>query len=349
MIKPIQLKNGRQIGPKFPSYIIAEIGSNHDGSLEKAFHLISLAKEAGADAVKFQSFTADTLTNFYTKKEGAWIKEPAFEILEKLELPLEWHEKLKKHADKQGVDFLSTPFDSKRLELLISLEVPLIKIASGDLTNYELLKAASQSKIPVVISTGAALLNEVKDAFTLLKNAQTAGIAILQCVSCYPAVIEKANILAMKAMQEEFLVPVGYSDHTPGHIVSLAAVALGASIIEKHFTDDKTLKGPDHPHSLNPDEFAQLVTSIRSLEQALGSGIKEPILEEMDERIMARRAFYAAKKIPKGATLTKDMVKLVRHAFPEGILANTLELPFGYLVKEDIEEHELLTWDKLKK
>lgn len=347
MIKSIKLKNGRQIGPQFPSYIIAEIGSNHDGSLEKALNLITLAKKAGADAAKFQSFKAETLTNYYTKKNHTWEKEPAFEILKKLEVPLDWHEKLQKHALNEGIHFLSTPFDNERLQLLVSLEVPLIKIASGDLTNKDLLTLAAHSKIPVVISTGAAFLDEVKTSFNLLKKAQAKDIAILQCVSCYPAKVEHANVLAMKAMQEEFQVPVGYSDHTPGSLVALAAVAIGASIIEKHFTDDSTLLGPDHAHSLNVQEFSSLVTSIRSLETALGSGIKQPIMEEMEERVMARRALYAAKQIPAGAKITKEMIKLVRHYFDEGI-SDSPDIIIGRTVKKEIKEHELIRMDHLK-
>ncbi len=349
MIKPIQLKSGRKIGPGHPSYIIAEIGSNHDGSLEKAMKLISLAKSAGADAAKFQSFQAHTLTNAITWENQVWKKEPAFEILKNLELPLEWHQALSDHAKKEKIDFLSTPFDLERLKLLNDLDIPFIKIASGDLTNKQLLLEAARLAKPVVISTGAANLEEVRNALKILQEAGSKEIAILQCVSCYPTNFSDANILAMKTMQEIFKVPVGYSDHARGYIVPLGAIALGASIIEKHFTDDKTLIGPDHPHSLNADEFKELVKSIRDMEKALGSGIKMPCNDEMEERVMARRALYAAKSIPKGSKITQEDIKIVRHAFSEGIPATEFDLAIGSTTLSEIKQHELITWDKLSK
>lgn len=349
MIEPIALKNGRKIGPGFPSYIIAEIGSNHDGSLDKAKKLISLAKKAGADAAKFQSFQAHTLVNAFTKDKNEWKKEAAFEVLENMELPFEWHHILSDHAKSENIDFLSTPFDHERLQLLNSLDLPLIKIASGDLTNTKLLQEAATLKKPIVISTGAATLKEVQNAHKILTEAGAKQIAILQCVSCYPAHFSDANILAMKTIQETFHVPVGYSDHAPGYIVPLGAIALGASIIEKHFTDDKTLKGPDHPHSLNPEEFKELCESIRNMEKALGSGKKEPCIHEMDERVMARRAVYASKTIPKQTKITEDMIKTVRHAFSEGIPATEYDLVIGSITLSEIKEHEILSWDKLTK
>jgi sialic acid synthase SpsE len=349
MIIPLSLKNGKKIGPGHPSYIIAEIGSNHDGSLEKAKKLITLAKRSGADAAKFQSFQAKMLTNIYTKNDEKWVKEPALDILEALSLKEEWHQELRDHARKENIDFLSTPFDLERLQTLNKLDIPLIKVSSGDLTNKDFLKEIGKLQKPVIISTGAAIINEVRQALEILKDAGCKEIAILQCVSCYPTKISDANILAMKTLETTFQVPVGYSDHAPGIIVPLGAVALGASIIEKHFTDDKTLKGPDHPHSLNPTEFSEMVKSIRELESALGTGIKEPVEDEMDERIMARRALYANKDIAKGSSITKDMIKTVRHAFKEGIPAIECDECLGSIATKDIKEHEILTWGHLQK
>jgi len=345
MIKPIILKNGRKIGPGFPCYIIAEIGSNHDGSLEKAKQLITLAKKSGANAAKFQSFQAHTLTNVYTKHLDGWKNEPSFEILGKLTILNEWHQELKSHADAENIDFLSTPFDLERLALLNDLDIPLIKISSGDLTNKEFLIAAAKLKKPIIISTGAAYLGEVDQAILTLQANGATDIAVLQCVSCYPASYNQANIFAMKTMMVTFQLICGYSDHTPGIVVPIGAVALGASIIEKHFTDDKKLDGPDHAHSLDPESFSKMVTSIRELEQALGNGIKKPVLQEMDERVMARRGLYANRDIKLGETLTKEMVKIVRHAFPEGIPAMNASEIIGKTARKEIMEHELLTWD----
>ena len=348
MIKPLNLKNERKIGPGYPCYIIAEIGSNHDGSLEKAKKLISLAKRSGADAAKFQSFQAHLLTNLYTKDHGNWVEEPGLEILKKLSVPAEWHQELAKHAQEEDIDFLSTPFDLQRLELLNNLDMPLIKISSGDLTNKEFLIAAAKLNKPIVISTGAAFLGEVEQAIMVLQMHGAKDIAVLQCVSCYPTSFPQANIFAMKTMQITFQVIVGYSDHTPGIVVPLGAVALGASIIEKHFTDDKTLTGPDHPHSLEPDEFLSMVRSIRELELALGNGIKRPVPEEMEERVMARRALYANADIKMGDVLTKEMVKIVRHAFQEGIPAADLNSIIGRTATKDIKEHELFALEFFK-
>lgn len=349
MTKHLKLNTGRKIGFGYPSYLIAEIGSNHDGSLKKALKLITLAKEAGADAVKFQSFQAATLTNFLTKKKSKWVKEPAFEILQQLTVPDDWHYKLFEHSKSQGIDFISTPFDLERLALLGKLNIPLIKIASGDLTNFELLKHAAKLKKPIVISTGAAYLKEIEKAVDVLKQAGGKEIAILQCVSCYPSDFKDTNLLAMQTLKTKFKVPVGYSDHTPGITVPIAAVALGASIIEKHFTDNPKLKGPDHPHSLSPKDFAFMVKSIRELEQAFGDGIKRPVESEKHERIMARRALYAKKEISLGTILTRDLIKTVRHAFEDGILVEELENVIGCQTKEAIKEHTLLTWTNLKK
>ncbi|HRD55744.1 MAG TPA: N-acetylneuraminate synthase family protein, partial [Parachlamydiaceae bacterium] len=264
-------------------------------------------------------------------------------------VPENWHQKLLEQAQAQGIDFLSTPFDLERLALLDQLNVPLIKIASGDLTNEELLKEAAKLKKPIVISTGAAYKKEIEKAVSILKKAGTKQIAILQCVSCYPSAFEDTNLLAMQALESCFQVPVGYSDHTPGSTIPIAAVALGASIIEKHFTDNPKLEGPDHPHSLSPKEFAFMVKSIRELELAMGDGIKIPTDSEKHERVMARRALYAKKEIPAGTILTRDMIKTVRHAFKEGILVEELDSAIGSVTKEVIKEHTLLTWKKLKK
>lgn len=347
MIKPLHLKNGRKIGPGYPAYIIAEIGSNHDGSLERAKNLVSLAKKAKADAVKFQSFQAHLLTNRFTKEGNDWIKESSYEILEQLTVPVDWHIELAKHCKEEEIDFFSTPFDLERLKLLDELDVPLIKIASGDLTNNLLLEKAAKLHRPIIISTGAAYLREIEIALKILKENHAKDIAILQCVSSYPAEFKDANLLSMKTIQDTFQVPVGYSDHTPGIVVPIATIALGGSIIEKHFTDDKNRIGPDHPHSLDTKEFSLMVRSIRELEEAFGSEIKKPSTSEIHERVMARRAIYATQNIPAGTIIKENMIKIVRHAFPEGILAAEHPLVIGRKTIIDIQEHEILTWEKI--
>lgn len=343
-IPPIALQSGRMIGAGLPAYIIAEIGSNHDGDLERAKKLIQSAKEAGADAAKFQSFQVEKLINPKWRPNGSWEQDPAWEILARLSMPLEWHEELSKTAKKIGIDFLSTPFDCERLELLLKLDVPAIKIASGDLTYLELIFRAGKSGKPVFLSTGHALLEEVEKALNVLWESGCKNIVLLHCTSLYPADYSDASIPAMVSMQQGFRVQVGYSDHTPGFAVPLGAVALGACVIEKHFTDDKGRQGPDHPFALDFKEFSDMVKNIRHLEKALNGRVKTYLPAEKEERVLARRAVYAKKNISKGTVLTPEIVKIVRHAYPEGIPADQWELVIGKPVLRDIKADELITW-----
>lgn len=346
-IPPIKLKE-KCLGTGFPVYIIAEIGSNHDGDLNRAKDLIRLAKKAGADAAKFQSFSPQTLLNPSCKANGNWTPDQAWPVIERLSLPLEWHAELKKEADKMGIDFISTPFDLDRLALLLELDVPVIKIASGDLTYHELIKAAGLSGKPVFLSTGHATLGEVEAALNVLWEAGCKDIVVLHCASLYPTPFEDANLTAMNLMQKGFQVLVGYSDHTPGHTVTLGAVALGASVIEKHLTDDKLRKGPDHPFALDGKEFTEMTTQIRNLEKALIRGVKSPRFSERAERVMARRALYALTTIPKGTVIGRDQIKVVRHCYKEGIPADQLEKVKETIAKVDIQENDLITWEMVQ-
>ena len=229
----------RLVGKEELTFIIAEIGSNHDGSLERAKELIQASKEAGADAVKFQSFTAGGLFNPYKPENGKWIPHPAYPVIEQLTLPEEWHYELKEYADSIGIIFLSAPFDPDRAALLHKVGVPAFKVASGDLTNEPLLKQLAGYKKPLIISTGAAYLGEVERAIEVIRNEGNEEIAILHCASLYPPRFEDSNIRAMATLSTAFDLPVGYSDHTPGWTVPIAAVTLGGCIIEKHLTFSK--------------------------------------------------------------------------------------------------------------
>ncbi|OGP21342.1 MAG: hypothetical protein A2054_08095 [Deltaproteobacteria bacterium GWA2_55_10] len=307
---------GRRVGAGYPVYVIAEIGSNHDSDLERAKELIAAAKDAGADAVKFQSFTAEGLINpLRPDDNGNWVDHPAFPILQKLTVPEEWHAVLKKHCASLGVTFLSAPFEPGRAELLNSLNIDAFKLASGELTNEPLLKQVAAYGKPIILSTGAAYLDEVKRAVDIIIGEKNYQLALLHCASLYPPSYSDVNIRAMATLAREFGCPVGFSDHTPGSEAPVAAVALGASIIEKHITLDRKLKGPDHPYAMEVDEFRAMVNAIRNVELALGTGIKEPSKNEMAERVGARRAIYTKVDIPRGEVITSDMVKLVRHAY----------------------------------
>ena len=332
----------RIIGKNEPVFFIAEIGSNHDGSLEQAKKLIKAAREAGADAVKFQSFTAEGLFNPFKEENGEWVPHPAYPIIEKLTLPEKWHAELKEYSDSVGIIFLSAPFDKGRAKLLNKIGVPAFKIASGDLTNDPLLKQVAGYKKPVIISTGAAYLGEVERAIDIIRGEGNEEIAVLHCASLYPPKFEDSNIRAMVTLSEAFHLPVGYSDHTPGWTVPLAAVALGGCIIEKHITISRSLEGPDHPYALEADEFQKMVEETRNLEIALGDGLKRPMDDEIGERFGARRSIYAAKGITKGKAINESMLKLVRHA--SGLEPRDLLTIIGKKAARDIYEHELITW-----
>ncbi|MFH1709894.1 MAG: N-acetylneuraminate synthase family protein [bacterium] len=338
-MKPIKIGN-KTIGETFPVFIIAEIGSNHDGKLEQAKKLIKAAADAGADAVKFQSFSAEGLLNPLRLENKKWVPHPAYPIIKKLEMPDEWHKPLFDYAQKCGVIFLSAAFDSRKANLLNKLDVPVFKIASGDLTDLPLIKLISGFKKPMILSTGAAYLSEVKEAISIIKKVGNNNIILLQCAALYPPKFSDSNIRAMVTLEKTFHLYVGYSDHTPGYAVPLGAVALGAKIIEKHITFSRKLKGPDHPYAMEIKEFKKMVDDIRNLEQALGSGKKEPARSEMPERIGARKSLYATKAIKKGSTITKEMIKTVRHAY--GLPPKMISSVVGKKAKHNIKKNELI-------
>ena len=328
----------RLIGKGEPTFIIAEVGSNHDGKLKQAKQLIALAKECGADAVKFQSFTANKLVS--PKYHDI------FQAFQKAELPSTWLEELFEFARSQDIVLMSTPFDEECASLFDHLDLPAFKIASGDITALPLLRHVARFDKPLFLSTGMATLSEVEEAINVIREQGNRDIILLHCVSNYPPRMEDANIRAMVTMRQAFKLPVGYSDHSNSIAVPLAAAALGACVIEKHITLSRTLPGPDHPHALEVDEFGKMVQQIRRLELALGSGVKSPVEAEIPERRWARRGIYAAKDIPKGTVITKDMLKIVRPCL------NTLEpkyvdLVVGRVAGKDIAVHEPIDWGSI--
>ncbi|NER93876.1 MAG: N-acetylneuraminate synthase [Symploca sp. SIO1B1] len=319
-----------------PTFIIAEAGVNHNGELDLAKQLIDIAADAGADAVKFQTFQAEQLVSRHAPKaeyqtHTTDAKESQLGMLCKLELSISDHEALIAHAQKRGITFLSTPFDLPSLNLLIQhFGLETIKVPSGEITNAPFLLAIARSAQQMIISTGMSTLAEVEAAlgvlafgFTTPKDkipqrgefeqafASEQGqqqlrdrITLLHCTSEYPAPFDEVNLRAMDTLGSAFGLPVGYSDHTPGIHIALAAVARGATVIEKHFTCDRTLPGPDHQASLEPEELRQLVRQIRDIEQALGDGIKLPTASEWKNRAVARKSLVAAKDIPAGEVFT---------------------------------------------
>ena len=347
VVKAVRIHN-RLIGPGHPCFVIAEAGVNHNGSIAVARQLIDAAVAAGADAVKFQTFVADRLATPTARKaayqaETTGASETQLEMLRKLELSKEAHYELSEMCARQGILFLSTPFDEESADFLETLGVTAFKIPSGELTNLPLLMHIGRKGKPVIVSTGMATLEEVEQALKALLAAHCQQVVLLHCVSCYPAAPTDVNLRAMDTMARAFGHPVGYSDHTLGIEVALAAAARGACVIEKHFTLDRKLPGPDHRASLEPDELKTMVEGIRKVEQALGSGVKVPVAGEAEVAEVARKSIVAAIHIPVGTTLTRDMLTIRRPGtgLRPGLLDSLLgrqtvrELPPGSLVTMD--------------
>lgn len=289
-------------------FIIAEAGVNHNGSIDLAEKLIDAAAEAGADAVKFQTFKAEKMISIYAEqaeyqKKNTGTQESQLEMIQKLELPFEQHQHLIDRCRQKGILFLSTPFDLASIDFLISLGLPLLKIPSGEITNLPYLRKINQSRKPVILSTGMASMAEVSAALKILKDCR---VSLLHCTTEYPCPFADVNLQAMVEMKKFFKLPVGYSDHTTGIEVPAAAVALGAEIIEKHFTLDRHMAGPDHKASLEPDELKAMVSAIRHIEVALGDGIKKPVPSEIKNICIARKSIVASRFIKKGEVFSAE-------------------------------------------
>ena len=327
---------GRPIGSGRPTYVIAEIGSNHDGDLERAREYVRAAAKAGADAVKFQSFRASMLSA---------ADAPGYETLRELEIPEDWHATLQREAIDAGTHFLSTPFDASRLALLASLDCPAIKIASGDLTHAPLLRAAAQTGLPILLSTGLAYLDEVREAVELLRHSGDPPLLLFHCVAAYPPPYEALNLRAIATLAQHFECPVGFSDHSPGVATAVASVALGACAIEKHVTFDRSNPGPDHGYALTMGEFAELCVQIRAIEAALGDGVKRPAECETAGRIAGRRGVCAAVSLPEGTLLEAGMLKIVRPA--QGLAPGEIDQLLGRRTTRSIEADEPIAWRDL--
>jgi N,N'-diacetyllegionaminate synthase len=315
-METVSLKQ-RLIGVDGPCFVIAEAGVNHNGDLKLARQLIDVAVEAGAEAVKFQTFKAGKVVSYSAPKAAYQLQttdqaESQYEMLRKLELPYQAHRKLKDYCQERDILFMSTPFDEESADFLESLGVEVFKIGSGEITNIPLLEHIAGKQKPIILSTGMSTLVEVGQAVQVIRAMGNDQVVLLQCVSNYPADPRDVNLRAMRTMATAFQVPVGYSDHTPGIEVALAAVALGACVIEKHFTLDRTLPGPDQQASIEPDELKALVRGIRTVESALGHGRKEPAASEANTRAIARRSLVAACDLPAGTKLSLEHIAIRR-------------------------------------
>ncbi|HEC1565349.1 TPA: N-acetylneuraminate synthase [Campylobacter upsaliensis] len=325
--------------------IIAEAGVNHNGDINLAKKLIEQAAEAGADVVKFQTFKANSCVSVSAKKakyqlETTAKEESQLEMIQKLELSYESHFELMKHCKKHGIAFLSTPFDLESVEFLRGLDLPYFKIPSGEITNLPYLKAVAKCKKRVLLSTGMANLGEIEAALTILRKNGTRNITLLHCNTEYPTPFEDVNLNALKTLKEAFKLEVGYSDHTEGIVASLGAVALGAVVIEKHFTLDKTMEGPDHRASLEFEELRALCKGIRELEKALGSGIKKASKSEAKNKIIARKSLVAKREIQKGEKFSIENLTTKRPG--SGISAMRYEEYLGKRALKTYKKDELI-------
>ena len=339
------LVDQKVIGSGSKVFAIAEIGLNHNGSVSQAAKLIDAAAECGADAVKFQSYRADHLLipsrdRYAQQTDG---EESAYQMLRRCELSWKDQEKLKKHADKQGVLFISTPFDEESADFLDSLGVPLFKISSSDITHVPLLRHVASKGKPILLSTGMSFLSEVADAVWNLKSAGAKEILLMHCVSSYPANCKDMNLRALQTLQSYFELSVGLSDHSEGILLSLVAVALGAVVVEKHFTLDKTSRGPDHRASIEPAELKQLVENLREVEASLGDGRKRPRDAEEEGRLLGRRSIVAAVDIRIGETIAPWMLTCKRPA--SGLEPRHWEKVMGRKARRNLGKDTILQWE----
>ena len=344
--------NNKNIGDDNPVFFIAEAGVNHNGSLEVAKKLIDMAKDAGADAVKFQTFRADNIitvkapkSNYHIDTTGNDKIQSWYELLKSQELTKEMHITLIDYCKKSEIIFLSTPYDYESVDLLLSLYVPAIKIASTDTNNIPLIEYISQKGIPVILSTAMASMEEVENAVSSIKQNGNPDYAVLQCSGNYPANIYDSNLRVIETYKSHFNCIVGYSDHTTELINPIAATALGAKIYEKHITLDKNMPGPDHRMSLNKDELINTIKAIRNTELALGSSKKLVLESEIENRLKLRKSIVSKEKISKDDILTKEMVGIKRPG--HGISPEMINTIIGKKLKIDLGADEVITSDML--
>ncbi|MDT5269265.1 MAG: pseudaminic acid synthase [Acidobacteriota bacterium] len=342
----IEIK-GRRIGPGEPAYIIAELSANHNQDFEQAAKIVEAAKAAGADAVKLQTYTADTLTiasdKEYFRVGGGtlWDGRTLHDLYAEAYTPWEWQPKLKAIADRLGLDLFSTPFDPTAVDFLEEMGVPAHKVASFEIVDLPLVERIARTGKPVIMSTGMATLGEIDEAVRAARRAGASQLALLKCTSAYPAAPESMNLRSIPHLAEAFGVPAGLSDHTLGVAVPVAAVALGACLIEKHFTLSRATPGPDSAFSLEPEEFSSMVEAVRTAEKALG-GVRYGVGPEEEKSRVFRRSLFAVRDVKAGEVFTEENVRSIRpgHGLPPKHLLEVL----GRTAAEDIDRGTPLGW-----
>ncbi|RGJ30658.1 N-acetylneuraminate synthase [Fusobacterium varium] len=333
-------------------FIIAEAGVNHNGNINLAYKMVDEAKKAGVDCIKFQTFKTEKIITKNTKKaeyqeKNTENKETQYEMIKKLELTYDEFRKLKKYCKEKEIIFLSTPDEEESLNFLMDeLNMEMVKIGSGEITNYIYLEKIAQKNKPIILSTGMSTLGEVEKALEIIRKYNNQKITLLHCTTNYPCPIEEVNLNAMLTLKEAFKLDIGYSDHTLGIEISIAATALGATVIEKHFTLDKNLDGPDHKASLDPLELTKMVEAIRNIEKALGNGIKQPNASENKIKEVVRRKIIVFKNLKKGHILKEE--DLIFKRSNNGIEAEFYKIIIGKKIKRDLKEETIISWDDLE-
>jgi N-acetylneuraminate synthase len=342
---------GRQIGPDQPTYIVAELSANHNGSFDRAVKVIEAAHQVGADAIKLQTYTPDTITLksdsdlFAINGESLWKGRSLYDLYAEAYMPWEWQPRLKEIANRLGLALFSSPFDNSAVDFLEKLDMPAYKIASFELIDLPLIKRAAATGKPVIISTGMGSLDEIEEAVTAVRSVSDAGLALLKCTSAYPASPDELNLRTIPDLMDKFKVPVGLSDHTQGVTASIVAVSIGACIIEKHLTLSRADGGPDAAFSLEPHEFGELVRATRTAECALGDASYEPSEQERTSRAL-RRSLFITRDVPANGILSPDNVRSIRPA--AGLAPKYYEGILGRRVKTSVKQGTPLTWDLLQ-
>jgi sialic acid synthase SpsE len=342
----------RPVGPDHPCYVIAEAGSNHNRDLATALRLIEVAAEAGADAVKFQTYTAEGLYSRrtpemkYLKDQGLLAeRESVWDLIKRVELPWEWHADLARHAAECGITFFSTPFEDAAVDVLEKVGVPAYKIASYEVNHLPLIERVARTGKPMLISTGMASLGDIERALDTAAAAGARDLLVMHCAVNYPPRFTDLNLRAITTLRAAFQIPIGWSDHTLGHTADVVAVTLGACAVEKHYTLSRDHPGPDHPFALEPNELTAMVVAIREAEEALGSSVKRVTDAEADLFRLGRRSLVAARDLPAGVELVRSDLAVKRPGF--GIPVDALGQVVGRHVVRDLVADEVLEWDDL--
>ena len=341
--------NGRIIGDGHPAYIIAEMSANHAGSLERALELIHVAKDAGADCVKIQTYTADTMTidchnEYFQIEKGTWEGENLYGLYQRAYTPWAWQEQLRDEAAKVGIDFLSTPFDPRSVDFLEDLGVHFYKIASFELVDIPLLEYVAAKNKPIIMSTGMGTLEEIQEAVDAIYSTGNRQLALMKCSSAYPAKPEEMNLRTMQDLKERFGVPVGLSDHSMGAFSAATAVAMGANLIEKHFCISRAVKNPDSSFSMEPQEFREMVEQVREVEKAMGS-VQYGVSRQEESNACFRRSLFVVEDIAAGEVLTPEKIRSIRPAY--GLKPKHYQEVLGRTAKRALRRGTPLSFDDI--